>query len=140
MGPGGPVVLKLPPDAQPGGSARFAINVKPRYLVEVPQKAGPGWTIRFRANGCEEVQVLVPPGLSPGDTFEVTPPALMVEVPEQAQPGEFVKFIHAVSADGDTRAGLTECFRVMVPEGVRPKQHFVALIPPPGRAPPQPAE
>merc|ERR1719471_1851813 len=101
--------------------------------------AGPGWTIKFRANGGDEVQVLVPPGFSSGDTFEVTPPALMVEVPEGAQPGDFVKFIHAVRADGDTRSGMTECFRAVVPDGLAPKQYFVALIPPPGQqAAPEP--
>jgi len=140
LGPGGHVVVQLSANAKPGGSARFAMKLKPRYLVEVPQKAGPGWTIRFRANGCQEVQVTVPPGLSPGDTFEVPPPALFVKVPETAQPGDFVKFIHAVNADGDTRSGLTECFRAMVPEGVGPKQYFTAIIPPPGQAPQQPAE
>jgi len=138
MGPSGPVHLQLPPDAVPGGTARFAMKPKPRYLVEVPQKAGPGWTIKFRANGGDEVQVLVPPGFSSGDTFEVTPPALMVEVPEVAQPGDFVKFVHTVRADGDTRSGVTECFRAMVPQGLKPKQYFVALIPPPGQPPAQP--
>jgi len=130
-GPGGPIVLQLPPDAKPGGSLRYAMKPKPRYLVEVPPKAGPGWTIRFQANGGDEVMVPVPPGKNPGDTFEVTPPALMVEVPERAQPGDYVKFNHIVDITGNTRGGMTECFRAIVPEGVMPKQFFVAHIPPP---------
>lgn len=139
MGPAGPVVLRLQADAVPGGSVRFAMKPKPRYLVEVPKNAGSGWTIRFQVNGGEEVQVLVPPGVSPGDTFEVTPPALLVQVPEDSKPGDFVKFIHAVSEDGDTCSGRTECFRAVVPDGLAPKQYFVALIPPPGQqAAPEP--
>jgi len=133
MGPNGPMTVQLPSEAKPGGSLRFAIKAKPRYLVEVPPKAGPGWTIKFRPGEGAEVAVLVPPGHRPGDTFEVTPPALMVEVPENAQPGDLVKFNHAVRADGNTKEGFTECFRAAVPQGMRPKQYFVALIPAPGQ-------
>lgn len=133
MGPNGPLQLQLPMDAEPGSSLRFAMKAKPRYLVEVPEKAGPGWTIKFRANGGDEVQVLVPPGHRPGDTFEVTPPALMVEVPERVQPGDFVKFCHAMRADGDASGGRTEFFRAVVPPGLKPKQYFVAIVPPPGQ-------
>lgn len=132
QGPGGPIMVTLPENVVPGGTMRYEMNAKPRYLVEVPQGVGPGWSIKFQTATSEMACVVVPEGKSPGDDIKVTRPCLLVQVPEQTKAGNFVKFCHTFKSKkgGDAR-GSTVFFRARVPEGKLPKQYFVANLPGP---------
>mmetsp|Transcript_98034 Transcript_98034/g.282780 ORF Transcript_98034/g.282780 Transcript_98034/m.282780 type:complete len:216 (-) Transcript_98034:206-853(-) len=129
QGPQGPICLQIPVDAVPGGRLVYKIAPRPEFRVEVPPGAGPGWVMTFQRDDGGACVVTVPAGLQPGDTFEVTPPALMVRVPETAQPGDFVRFCRMVSQENDHKAGSTEFFRARVPEGLKPCMYFAARLP-----------
>lgn len=137
-GPGGPIRVHLPPDARPGTKVTCKLAPKPEFRVQVPPGAKPGWIIKFQKANGEEVAVGVPPGLQPGDTFDVTPPALMVRVPENAKPGDGVVFTQITGIRKDGTGGRREVFRARVPEGCQPLDHFSALLPAPPQVPPRP--
>mmetsp|Transcript_105009 Transcript_105009/g.321775 ORF Transcript_105009/g.321775 Transcript_105009/m.321775 type:complete len:239 (-) Transcript_105009:149-865(-) len=129
-GPQGPVCLRVPPGATPGARLTFQIAPRPEFRVEVPPGAGPGWVMTFHKDDGGECRATVPPGLQPGDTFEVTPPALMVRVPEDAQPGDFVRFSRACDLGATTEGpSSTELFRARIPEGLQPCMYFAARLP-----------
>mmetsp|Transcript_3949 Transcript_3949/g.9602 ORF Transcript_3949/g.9602 Transcript_3949/m.9602 type:complete len:248 (+) Transcript_3949:86-829(+) len=130
-GPQGPICLEVPPDALPGSRLRYRLAPRPEYRVEVPPGAGPGWVVQFKKGNGEACQVVVPAGVLAGDTFEVTPPSLMVRIPENAQPGDFVRFSRTVCPEHSQKASRIEFFRARVPEGLRPCMYFTARLPPP---------
>mmetsp|Transcript_61881 Transcript_61881/g.135991 ORF Transcript_61881/g.135991 Transcript_61881/m.135991 type:complete len:243 (-) Transcript_61881:21-749(-) len=133
-GPHGPIEVEPPAEAQAGQKLRYRLGPRPEYRLQVPPGSGPGSEVTFeRADGVE-VSVPVPVGLRPGDTFDVSPPALMVRVPEGAASGDFVVFRHSVSAGlwvlGSQEK--TEWCRARVPEGLTPGKYFAARLPHPG--------
>jgi len=105
----------------PGERRRLRLAPRPEFRVEAPPEARPGSMVRFRDDSGKEVRVLVPEGIEPGDTFEVTPPTLMVRVPEAAEPGDIVKFIHPGCPE--------EAYWARVPKGVPPCAYFPARLP-----------
>lgn len=129
QGPHGPTCLRLPADAAPGAKLLFQIAPRPEFRVEVPPGAGPGWVMTFRKDDGGECRVTVPPGLQPGDTFEVTPPALMVRVPECSRPGDFVTFSRMVVSGRNQKANSQEFFRARIPDGLQPCMYFAARLP-----------
>jgi len=128
-GPSGPIRVRLPQDAVPGTSMICKLAPKPEYRIRVPPGAKPGWVIRFQKQNGEEVAVGVPPNAQPGETFDVTPPALMVRVPDNAKPGDYVAFKQETVRQNGTR--IVEVFRARVPDHCVPWDHFSALLPPP---------
>jgi len=121
-GPHGPVSLQLPAHASPGERLCFKLAPRPEYRVEVPPDVHAGCIVRFQKENGEELRVAVPKGLDPGDTFEVSPPSVMVRVPEAAQPGDIVKF-------ASPSHSCQEAYRARVPEGVPPCAYFTARLP-----------
>mmetsp|Transcript_11774 Transcript_11774/g.42104 ORF Transcript_11774/g.42104 Transcript_11774/m.42104 type:complete len:152 (-) Transcript_11774:146-601(-) len=130
-GPQGPICLQVPPDATPGTMLRYQLAPKPEYRIEVPPGAGPGSVMTFKKRNGEECQVVVPQEVDAGETFEVTPPSLMVRVPENATPGDFVRFSRAVCPEDDGKASRIEFFRSPIPAGILPCMYFAARLPPP---------
>jgi len=125
-GPHGRIEVPGPsdPDAKPGSVLHFSLAPSPDFQVEVPEGAGIGAEVRLRRPDGVEISVPVPKGLRPGDTFNISPPALMVRVPEGCAPGQRVVF-------KEPGAGESEWCRVVVPEGVVPGGYFAARLPPP---------
>lgn len=131
QGPSGPIRVHLPAEAQPGSTARVRLAPRPEYRIQVPVGATAGYQVRFKNLSGEEVAVSVPPGLQAGDTFDVTPPALMIRVPEKASPGDLVIFSHTFQSAKGGAGGKTEFFRACIPENVQACDHFAAVLPPP---------
>lgn len=131
QGPQGPICLQFPADAVPGSRMTYKIAPRPEFRVEVPPGTGPGWVMTFQKDDGGACRVTVPAGLQPGDTFEVTPPAMMVRVPESARPGDVVRFTRTPArSELDLQAGgRTEVFRARIPEGFGPCTYFAARLP-----------
>jgi len=128
-GPGGAIRVKLPQDAVPGSMVTCKLGPKPEYRIQVPPGASQGYVIRFLKANMEDVTVQVPQGLQPGDSFDVTPPALVVRTPETAKAGDYVVISQIVRGmDGPPKEDF---FKVCVPDGVQPMEHFAALLPGP---------
>jgi len=127
QGPLGMIKMEAPPVAQPGASLRFQLAAKPSHRIRVPANGRPGDEAKFVRKDGVEVTVTVPPGVGPGETFNVSPPALMVKVPEGASPGTTVIFPGPCGPDGEPQ----EWFRAEVPEGLGKKEYFTACLPMP---------
>jgi len=130
-GPSGPINVRLPQDATPGSAVLVKLSPKPEYRFKVPPGGKPGSFIKFQKQSGEEVAITVPKGLQPGDTFDVTPPALMVRVPDNAKAGDYVTFFQLSGLRKDGSGGRKEIYRARVPEGCVPWDHFSAILPPP---------
>lgn len=125
-GPHGTMDIIPPINKRSGDIVCYRLAPRPEFQIEVPPGATPGSPVRFeRADGVEVV-VTVPAGLRPGDTFEVTPPALMVQVPANAVSCDQVIFRHGVAQE-------VEWYRAQVPAGLTPGNYFAARLPPPER-------
>lgn len=125
QGPHGPLETQPPPDAKPGAKLSFKLAPMPDFQVVVPKGGRPGSEVKFKKADGVEISVAVPKGLKPGDTFNITPPALMVQVPEGATTGTPVIFKDPGANDE------TEWCRARVPEGLRPGMYFAVRLPPP---------
>jgi len=128
IGPLGPVTVNPPEYALPGMSLRYRLAPKPAHRLKVPagRRAGDELTFRRPEDGVE-LSALVPEGLLPGDTFDITPPALMVKVPEDAEAGDLVVFCEPPPANGRPQ----EWFRARIPKGVAANQYMTARLPRP---------
>jgi len=125
QGPLGPIRVEPPPEAQPGMSLLYRLAPRPDFRVQVPPGARPGSQMKFVRSDGVEVIVQVPAGVSPGDSFDVTPPALMVKVPEGAGPGAYMIFKNPCDSEE------SEWYRVRVPEGAQPGNFLTARLPAP---------
>lgn len=126
-GPHGTMDIVPPILNQPGDTVRYRLAPNPEFQIEVPPGASPGSPVRFeRADGVE-ICVTVPDGLRPGDTFEVTPPVLMVQVPANAVSCDQVIFRHGAGQ-------CVEWYRAQVPAGLTSGSYFAARLPPPDRS------
>mmetsp|Transcript_76241 Transcript_76241/g.176924 ORF Transcript_76241/g.176924 Transcript_76241/m.176924 type:complete len:247 (+) Transcript_76241:80-820(+) len=126
QGPLGPIRVEPPPDAKPGMTLRYRLAPKPDFRVQVPPGGKPGSPVTFKRADGVEISVVVPEGYGPGDSFDVTPPALMVKVPEGASQGDFVVF-----PDPSSPPQAPDWFRAQVPSGLQPNQFMTARLPAP---------
>mmetsp|Transcript_42746 Transcript_42746/g.118016 ORF Transcript_42746/g.118016 Transcript_42746/m.118016 type:complete len:199 (+) Transcript_42746:120-716(+) len=117
-GPHGPLLMPVPRGVGPGERAVVRLGPKDSHTLTVPDGFRSGDVIDFEGPAGERLQVTVPPGRLPGDTFEVTPPTLMVQVPLGAAPGDKVVF---AAPDG---CDLT----ATVPGGTAEGSYFAALL------------
>jgi len=123
-GPHGRIHFELPQNCTPGTNMRFRLKPAPDMRVEVPQGIPPGRPMVFERQDGTRIQICVPPGKRPGETFEVTPPALMVLVPEEAKEGDLLVFC----LPGPP---LGQWFKARVPESLQLGRYFAARLPPP---------
>lgn len=128
QGPAGFIRVPLPDVGTPGATVQVRIAPKPEYRVQVPPGSAPGWVVKFQKDSGEEVAVTVPEGLQPGDSFDVTPPAMMVRVPEQVQAGDSIIFKHQVPQKDGTKV-TAAFFRATVPAGCQTGDFFAAIMP-----------
>uniref|UniRef100_A0A7S4SSJ8 Uncharacterized protein n=1 Tax=Alexandrium monilatum TaxID=311494 RepID=A0A7S4SSJ8_9DINO len=131
-GPHGPVQVMPPQETGPGSRVRFRLAPPPEFRIQVPAGCGPGSLIRFERSDGAKVCVAVPPERQAGDSFDVTPPSMMVRVPDGAQAGDRVTFRHTL-ATGKNGREATEWCRTEIPKGVRPGFYFTARLPRPER-------
>eukprot|EP00419_Tripos_fusus_P006730 CAMPEP_0172671782 /NCGR_PEP_ID=MMETSP1074-20121228/11130_1 /TAXON_ID=2916 /ORGANISM="Ceratium fusus, Strain PA161109" /LENGTH=277 /DNA_ID=CAMNT_0013488883 /DNA_START=1 /DNA_END=834 /DNA_ORIENTATION=+ len=127
QGPFGPIKVEPPANAKPGMSLRYRLAPKPVFRIQVPPGVKAGDAVKFNREDGIEVSVQVPTGTQPGETFEVTPPALMVKVPEGASAGDDLVFPGRRGSDGQP----TEWFRARVPTGLEPNRYLTARLPGP---------
>lgn len=125
-GPHGPMIARLPAEAQPGTTFRYPLKPTPEFRMEVPPGRSPGDSVKFRRSNGEEIEVDVPVGLVPGDNFDVSPPSLIIQVPEEAGPGDDVLF----SVDGCSLPG-SGWYRAKVPDKLKLGRYFAAKMPGP---------
>lgn len=92
MGPHGPVSFVPPESIRPGEKVCYRLAPPPEFRIEVPCYASPGTMVEFERSDGLLVSVMVPPGFGPGDTFDVTPPSVLVRVPDDPLPGDKVIF------------------------------------------------
>jgi len=112
-------------DAKPGETYSFKIAAPPDVRITVPKDYKKGSSLVFdRADGVR-ISVAVPCGLGPGQTFDVTPPVLMVKVPEGAKAGDPVVF-----RDEQTFGQYGQWLRATVPNNVHSVGYFAARLPP----------
>lgn len=136
-GPLGPIKVNPPADAMPGMTLRYRLAPTPDFRVQVPPGGKPGSPVAFQRADGVEIVVHVPEGHGPGDSFDVTPPALMVRVPDGAEKGDFVIFHGPVAPDHQP-----EWFRAQVPDGLSPGRFLTARlpVPKPSKLNPKPKE
>jgi hypothetical protein len=128
IGPLGPVTVEPPEYALPGMSLRYRLAPRPAHRLHVPAGSSAGDELTFqRPEDGVEVSVFVPEGLFPGDTFDITPPALMVKVPTDTEGGDLVVFSGPPATDGHPQ----EWFWARVPQGMAPNQYMTARLPRP---------
>mmetsp|Transcript_79371 Transcript_79371/g.157268 ORF Transcript_79371/g.157268 Transcript_79371/m.157268 type:complete len:266 (-) Transcript_79371:340-1137(-) len=130
MGPHGPIDVVPPRSMMPGSQIRYRLAPPPELRVEVPADTAAGSTVQFERPDGVRVAVIVPPGLGPGDTFEVTPPSLMVKIPPDALPGDRVAFQVPPDADPSGRNESPWCC-ARIPGTTRPGSYFPVRIPAP---------
>jgi len=133
QGPLGPIKVNPPDDAEPGMTLKYRLAPRPDFRVQVPQGARPGSEVKFQRHDGVEVSVLVPEGLAPGETFDVTPPSLMVKVPDGASAGDILAF--QLPPTGPQVP--PQWFRGPVPEGLEAGKYFTARLPMPSTRPPK---
>lgn len=126
QGPLGPIKVNPPPDAKPGMTLRYRLAPTPDFRVQVPPGGKPGSPVTFQRADGVEICVQVPEGHGPGDSFDVTPPALMVRVPDGAEKGDFVVFHGPIAPNQQP-----EWFRAQVPDGLAPGRFLTARLPVP---------
>jgi len=127
QGPFGPIRVEPPANAQPGMLLRYRLAPKPAFRIRVHAGAKAGDAVKFNREDGIEVSVQVPTGSQPGDTFDVTPPALMVKVPEGAVAGDHLVFPGCRGSDEQP----IEWFRVRMPIGLEPNRYIAARLPGP---------
>lgn len=113
-GPHGLLRVLVPPGTKPGDPAVARIGPSSGFKATVPEGAQPGNMVLFELPSGDRIQAPVPVGKKPGDTFEMSPPVIMVQVPEGAAPGDEVVF---VGADGKDKT-------VHIPPGKMPLEYF----------------
>jgi len=123
-GPHGRIYFELPENCQPGTTLRVRLKPVADFRVEVPPGLPEGAAMNFERPDGTRISIQVPAGKKPGDTFEVTPPALMVLVPEEAKAGDLVVFCMPAPP-------LGQWFKARVPESLQLGKYFAARLPPP---------
>lgn len=118
-GPHGTVEVQLPPAAEPGKTVTLRQSPPADLRITVPPNIKAGQTMYLENSG-GKIAVEVPQGLKSGDTFDITPPAVMVRVPERAVTGDVVVF----QVDG-------QWLRAKIPATTQ-FGHFAARLPKPG--------
>jgi len=128
QGPHGLIEAEAPADAKPGARLQYRLAPMPDFQVVVPKGGRPGTEVKYKRADGVEISVVVPKGLKAGDSFNITPPALMVQVPPGATAGDAVVFKDP-RADDDS-----EWCRARVPGGLGPGAYFAVRLPPPTRS------
>mmetsp|Transcript_101403 Transcript_101403/g.295443 ORF Transcript_101403/g.295443 Transcript_101403/m.295443 type:complete len:265 (+) Transcript_101403:40-834(+) len=126
QGPLGPIKVEPPEDAKPGMTLRYRLAPRPDFRVRVPPDGKPGSAVTLQRADGAEICVRVPEGHGPGDSFDVTPPALMVRMPDGAQSGSFIAFHGPCAPDQQP-----EWFRAQLPEGLEAGNYLTARLPVP---------
>merc|ERR1712129_9592 len=126
QGPLGPITVEPPPEAEAGMSLRYQLVPRPEFKVHVPPNAQPGTEVRFDCGDGVEINAMVPNCLQDGDTFEVTPPALMVKVPDNGVAGMQIAFRSCSELEESA-----EWFGLTLPEGCQPGKYVTAKLPHP---------
>jgi len=124
QGPHGRVLFEVPADTKPGATQVFRLRPAPDLLLEVPKGASEGQEIFLERKDGTRITIAVPKGKAPGDTFEVTPPAVMVLVPEEAKAGDVVCF----PLPGPPSK---QWFSATIPDELVLGAYFAARLPPP---------
>jgi len=126
QGPLGPITVEPPPKAEAGMSLRYQLVPRPDFRVQVPPNTQPGTEVRFDRGDGIEISAMVPESLHYGNTFEITPPALMVKAPDGAVAGMQIAF-RSCSELEET----AEWFGLTLPEGCQPGRYVTAKLPHP---------
>eukprot|EP00931_Biecheleriopsis_adriatica_P048761 TRINITY_DN28172_c0_g1_i3.p1 TRINITY_DN28172_c0_g1~~TRINITY_DN28172_c0_g1_i3.p1 ORF type:complete len:585 (-),score=121.45 TRINITY_DN28172_c0_g1_i3:172-1926(-) len=125
-GPHGTIALTPPGHLEPGDNLAYKLQPEPDFQVTVPPGMKPGSCMQFKKRGDGVVvRVTVPEGLQPMDSFNATPPVLMVRVPEAVRPGSPVVF-----RDPSNELGAGDMwFQAVVPQRIRRDGYFAARLP-----------
>jgi len=120
-GPFGEHQVKPHPDEVPGSTLCYTLKPLPEFVVTVPPGMKNGHAIKIDREDGRPISVKIPGGCRPGESFEVTPPAMMVRVPKGVNPGDYVVF----------RTEETVWWRVQVPEKetLKLERFFAARLP-----------
>jgi len=113
-GPHGPLHVQLPVEAKPGQKCTVRLAAPWQHQVVVPKGAKPGSRVTFHGPKNEQLEAVVPQGKRPGETFNVSPPVVMLPVPLGALPGDHLSFV--------TPKG--QQMNAPIPKDVGPGQYF----------------
>jgi len=97
-GPHGTIEVVPPTGAEPGKTVHLRLSPLADFRVTVPSGVSGGQTMFFEGSdklpgtNSSKIAVKVPKDVKPGESFEITPPAVMVLVPKGAKTGETVVF------------------------------------------------
>jgi hypothetical protein len=134
MGPHGPVSFVPPEYIRPGEKVCYRLAPPPEFRIEVPCNASPGSMVEFERSDGVLISVTVPPGLGPGDTFDVTPPSVLVRVPDDPLPGDQVIF-QIPNDSGYVGRGEAPLCRATVPFRAMAGSYFAVRLPVPDNLP-----
>jgi len=125
QGPHGPLVVTPPLFALAGSRLRFKLRAPPEFIIQVPPGHRSGSTFKFTRPDGVEVSVQVPKNLRPGDSFEASPPALLIRVPDGVSAGSAVVF----QLPGHEANSTARWCRTEVPKGSEPGDYFAICLP-----------
>mmetsp|Transcript_41953 Transcript_41953/g.110847 ORF Transcript_41953/g.110847 Transcript_41953/m.110847 type:complete len:264 (-) Transcript_41953:86-877(-) len=121
MGPCGQIEVVPHPDERPGSKLEYPLKPNAEFVIEVPPGKQVGDEMKFARDDGTTISVKVPVGCKPGDTFQVTPPCLMVRLPRGAKPGDTLVF----------RSTETDWWRAQIPKQdcLKLNKFFFARLP-----------